>query len=54
MPSACLGPFSALESFPVPESQRDAVAGGVEKVVFAVVASVTDAKLLDLVEQVIS
>ena len=42
------------EAFAIPESQGDAVAEGVEKVVLAVAASVANAKGLDLVEQVIS
>ena len=43
-----------LEAFAIPESQRDAVAEGVEKVVLPVASSVANAKALDLVEQVIS
>ena len=42
------------EAFVIPESQRDAVAECVEKVVLAVAASVTNAKALDLVKQMIS
>jgi hypothetical protein len=43
-----------LEAFAIPESQSDAVAEGIEKVVLAVTSSVANAKALDLVEQVIS
>ena len=42
------------EAIAVPESQSDAVAEGVEKVVFAVTFSVANAKALDLVKQVVS
>ena len=44
----------ALEAFAVPESQSDAVAEGIEKVVLAVAGSVANAKALDLGEQVVS
>ena len=43
-----------LKPLAIPESQRDAVAEGIEKVVLSVAVSVADAKALDLVEQVIS
>ena len=42
------------EAFVIPKSQRDAVAECVEKVVLAIAASVTNAKALDLVKQMIS
>ena len=42
------------EALAIPESQRDAVAEGVGKVVLAVTFSVANAKALDLGEQVIS
>src|ERR1700685_1329869 len=42
------------EAFVIPKSQRDAVAECVEKVVLAAAASVTKAKALDLVKQMIS
>lgn len=42
------------EAFVISESNRDAVAEGVEKVVLAVASSIANAKTLDLVEQVIS
>jgi hypothetical protein len=42
------------EAFVIPERQSDAVAEGIEKVVLAVIGWVTNAKALDLVEQVIS
>ncbi len=41
-----------LEAFAVPESQRDAIAEGIEKVVLAVASSIANAKALDLVDQV--
>ena len=43
-----------LKALAIPERQSDAIAEGVEKVVLPVVASVADAKALDLVKQVIS
>ena len=43
-----------LEAFAIPESQRDAIAEGIEKVVLAVASSVANAKALDLLKQVIS
>jgi hypothetical protein len=40
-----------LEAFAIPESQRDAVAEGVELIVLPVASPVADAKVLDLVER---
>ena len=42
-----------LKPLAIPESHRDAIAKGVEKVVLPVALSVADAEALDLVEQVI-
>src|SRR5450432_1925043 len=43
----------ALEAFAIPESQRDAVAKGIKKVVLAVASSVAYAKALYLIEQMV-
>ena len=43
-----------LKPLAIPESHRDAVTEGVEKVVLPVAGSVANAKALDLAEQVIS
>jgi hypothetical protein len=42
------------EAFAIPESQPDAIAEGLEKVVLAVASWIGNAKALDLVKQVIS
>jgi hypothetical protein len=42
------------EAFAIPESQRDAVAEGVEKVILAVTFPLANAKALDLIEQMVS
>jgi hypothetical protein len=42
------------EVFAIPESQPDAIAEGIEKVVLAVASWIANAKALDLVKQVIS
>ena len=43
-----------LEAFAIPESQSDAVAEGIEKVVLALASAVANAKALGLVDQVVS
>ena len=48
------GSKHGLEPFTISESQGDAVAECVEKIVFTVAISVSHAKALDLVEEVIS